>query len=69
MAGAPAVCQLWSVGYVFLPALVLISVVSSLRRRWGPKLAHRLPVATLRKIFAGVLILLSAKMLPTVFAG
>ena len=32
-------------------------------------LAHRLPVATLKKIFAGVLILLSAKMLHTVFAG
>ena len=29
-------------------------------------MAHRLPVATLKKIFAGVLILLSAKMLHSV---
>ena len=59
----------WSVGYVFLPALVLISVVSTFTAPLGAKLAHRLPVAALKKIFAGVLMLLSAKMLHTVFAG
>lgn len=59
----------WSLGYVFLPALVLISVVSTFTAPLGAKLAHRLPVATLKKIFAGVLTLLSAKMLHTVFGG
>ena len=33
----------------------------------GAKLAHRLPVATLKKVFAGVLMLLSAKMLHSLF--
>ena len=59
----------WSFGYVYLPALVLISVVSVLTAPFGARLAHRLPVSTLKKIFAGVLTLLSAKMLHTVFAG
>jgi len=59
----------WSVGYVYLPALVLISAVSTFTAPLGARLAHRLPVATLKKIFAGVLILLSAKMLHTVFGS
>lgn len=59
----------WSVGYIFLPALVLISVVSTFTAPIGARLAHRLPVATLKKIFAGVLILLSAKMLHTVLGN
>src|SRR5574343_474637 len=58
-----------SVGYVYLPALVLLSVVSTFTAPLGAKLAHRLPVATLKKIFAGVLILISAKMLHTVFGA
>ncbi len=63
--GLPA----WSVGYVYLPALVLVSGVSTFTAPVGARLAHRLPVATLKKIFAAVLILLSAKMLHTVFGG
>ncbi len=59
----------WSLGYVFLPALVLISVVSYFTAPLGARLAHRLPVVILKRIFAGVLMLLSAKMLHTVFAG
>ncbi len=59
----------WSVGYVYLPALVLISLVSTFTAPIGARLAHRLPVAALKKIFAGVLILLSAKMLHTVFGS
>lgn len=64
-AGLPA----WSVGYVYLPALVAVSLVSMFTAPLGAKLAHRLPVATLKKIFAGVLIVLSAKMLHTVFGA
>ena len=58
----------WSVGYVFVPALLLISAVSTFTAPLGARLAHRLPVTMLKKIFAAVLILLSAKMLHTVLA-
>lgn len=59
----------WSVGYVYLPALVAISLVSTFTAPVGARLAHRLPVATLKKIFAAVLVLLSAKMLHTVLTN
>lgn len=53
----------WSAGFIYLPALVLVSAVSFFTAPVGAGLAHRLPVPTLKKIFAGLLILLSAKML------
>lgn len=56
-------------GFIYLPALVLITVVSIYTAPLGAKMAHRLPVASLKKIFAGVLILLSLKMLQSVFAA
>ncbi len=56
-----------SLGFVYLPALVLVSVVSMYMAPTGAKLAHRLPVATLKKIFAGVLLALCAKMLHALF--
>lgn len=58
-----------SIGYVYLPALLMISAVSSFTAPLGARLAHRLPVPTLKKIFAAVLVLLSAKMLHTVFGS
>lgn len=58
----------YTLGYIYIPALVLVTAVSSLTAPLGARLAHSLPVATLKKVFAGVLILLSAKMLHTVFA-
>jgi uncharacterized protein len=65
VSGLPA----WSAGYVYLPAFVAISTVSTFTAPVGARLAHRLPVAILKKIFAGVLILLSAKMLHTVLTA
>ena len=59
----------WSVGYVYLPALVMVGVVSTFMAPLGARFTHRLPVATLKKIFAGVLTLLSVKMLHTVLGG
>lgn len=56
-----------SLGYIYLPALVLVSLVSTLMAPVGARLAHRLPVATLKKIFAGVLMALCAKMLHSLF--
>lgn len=56
----------YSIGFVYLPALLAIGVVSTLTAPLGAQLAHRLPVTTLKKVFASVLVLLSAKMLHTV---
>ena len=64
--GAPGTPAL-TLGYIYLPALVLVSVVSMFFAPLGAKLAHRLPVATLKKVFAGVLMLLCAKMLHSLF--
>ncbi|WP_341643511.1 sulfite exporter TauE/SafE family protein [Thauera sp. SDU_THAU2] len=56
-----------SFGYVYLPAFVMVSLVSMWVAPVGARLAHRLPVATLKKIFAGVLMALCAKMLHSIF--
>ena len=52
-----------SFGFIYLPALAGTVVASMLVAPIGAKVAHSLPVPTIKKIFAGVLILLSAKML------
>jgi uncharacterized membrane protein YfcA len=51
-----------SVGYIYLPALAACVAMSMLTAPLGAMAAHRLPVATLKKIFAGVILLLLAKM-------
>ena len=56
-----------SLGYVFLPPLAFLVVMSMLTAPFGARLAHRLPIATLKRAFSLVLILLSAKMLWSVF--
>lgn len=53
----------YTLGYVYLPAVVLISLTSFFTAPLGVKLVHKLPVATIKKIFAILLILLSLKML------
>lgn len=53
----------WSLGYVYLPAFALLVPASMLTAPFGARLAHKLPVATLKRIFSGVLITLAAKML------
>lgn len=62
-AGMPA----GSIGFIHLPALLGTVLPSVLMAPVGARLAHRLPVAVLKKIFAGVLIFLSAKMLHSLF--
>jgi len=51
----------YSLGYVYLPAFVGISVTSMLFARVGAKLAHRLPAATLKKTFALLLIIVGSQ--------
>lgn len=53
----------FAAGFVYLPAVFLISISSILTAPLGVKLAHYLPVKQLKKIFALLLILLSVKML------
>lgn len=52
-----------SFGFIHLPALIGTAGASVLAAPLGARLAHRLPVALLKKIFAGLLLLLLAKML------
>lgn len=51
-----------SLGYIYLPAFFWLVPASMLIAPLGARLAHRLPVRTLKRLFAGILILLAAKM-------
>lgn len=53
----------WSLGFVYLPALAGISLASMLTAPMGARLAHSLPVARLKMIFALLLIVIGSKML------
>ena len=53
-------------GFVYLPGVVLISIVSYFTAPLGAKMAHTLPVGKLKKIFALLLMVLSIKMLTSV---
>lgn len=52
-----------SLGYVWLPALAVIASCSVLTAPMGAKVAHRLPVAQLKKVFALILYGLAGYML------
>jgi uncharacterized membrane protein YfcA len=52
----------WSLGFVYLPAFVGISITSMLTAPAGARLAHRLKGATLRRIFAVFLVLMGVKV-------
>lgn len=56
-----------SVGYVYLPAVAGTALTSIIFAPLGARLTHSLPPASVQKIFAAVLLLLSAKMLQTLF--
>ncbi|MDX1654131.1 MAG: sulfite exporter TauE/SafE family protein [Candidatus Competibacteraceae bacterium] len=53
----------WSLGYIYLPALMGIVTASVLSAPLGAKLAHVLPTGSLRKIFAVFLAMVGVKML------
>ncbi|WCP67621.1 sulfite exporter TauE/SafE family protein [Vibrio tubiashii] len=53
----------YSIGYVYLPALVAIASTSMLTTRIGAKLATSLPTPTLKKIFAVFLMFVAGTML------
>jgi uncharacterized protein len=53
---------LWSVGYVYLPAFIGIAITSFLIAPLGARLAHKLPVPILKKVFMVFLVALAIKM-------
>ncbi len=54
-----------SLGFIYLPALLGVLVPSVLMAPVGARLASRLPVATLKRMFASFLLVLALKMLHT----
>ncbi len=57
----------YSLGYVYLPALAGIVGASVLTAPLGARLAHRLPVASLKRVFALLLFVMGTKMLVGLF--
>jgi uncharacterized protein len=52
-----------SLGFIYLPALLVIAAASVTTAPWGARTAHKLPVKTLKKVFALILYTLSGYML------
>jgi uncharacterized membrane protein YfcA len=52
-----------SVGFIWIPGMVLIAVCSVLTAPWGVKVAHKLQVKHLSRIFAALLYVLASSML------
>ena len=55
----------WSLGYVYLPAFLGISLGSSLTAPIGAKLAHRLPAQKLKRYFSILIFLMAVKLVLT----
>jgi uncharacterized protein len=51
-----------SLGYVYLPAMIGISITSVLAAPWGAKVAHSLPVKRLKQAFMVFLLALALRM-------
>lgn len=62
VAGLGADLPAWSLGFVYLPAVVGISIASVLVAPYGARLAHKLRGPTLRRIFAAFLLAIGAKL-------
>lgn len=58
-----------SLGFVYLPALATLLLASVFLAPIGARLAHRMPVATLKRAFAALLVILAAKMVASLFSA
>ncbi len=58
----------WSFGFVYLPALAWMVPPSILMAPLGARLTHTLPVATLKRVFACLLVALATKMVWKLFS-
>lgn len=56
-----------TIGYVYWPAVSIMSLFSFFTAPIGARLAYRLPTATLKKLFGVLLIILSLRMLYSLF--
>ena len=56
-----------SIGYIYLPALIGIVATSMYTAKYGAKLAHSLPVGTLKRVFALFLLAMATRMLWSMF--
>ena len=63
---ASTIVETYTFGFVYLPAVLLISATSYFAAPFGARAAHALPVSILKKVFAVLLMLLSVKMLTSV---
>ena len=55
-------------GYLFMPALVIISMASMTLAPWGARVAQRIDTRLLKRLFAVLLLLLAASMLQRAFS-
>lgn len=53
----------WSLGFIYLPALLGIILTSTLFARIGARLAHRLPPQRLKQAFAMLMLVIGAKFM------
>jgi uncharacterized membrane protein YfcA len=53
----------YTLGYVYVPAFLAISIASVIAAPYGVRCSQKLPEAYLKKIFAVISLLLSIKML------
>ena len=58
----------WSLGYVYLPTLLWMVPASTLAAPLGAKLTHSLPVETLKRAFACLIIVMAIRMLWKLFS-
>jgi len=56
----------YTLGFIYWPAVIAMALASLFFAPMGAGLAHRLPVATLKKLFAALVIVLALQMLRTV---
>ena len=56
-----------TLGYVYWPAALALAAASAFTAPLGARLAHRLPVKALKRLFAVLLLALSLHMLHSVF--
>lgn len=52
----------YSLGFVYLPALAMVALLSMVSAPWGARLTHSLPVGQLKKIFAALLLFMAVRM-------
>ena len=53
----------YSIGYIYIPATIIVGVVSSLTAKFGVKIAHRMKQKKLRIAFALLVMIMALNLL------